>query len=161
MTSLIINDKMVYVSDTREISKSFDQMQTWRGHWPNFMPWELDTRDFSVRLDRRAIDAVQMVRDVWGSGLRVTSSCRNWDHNSAVGGKKNSDHLTEDEHGNTRLCTAFDIAVSGSRMGRALERIAIDCGFNAIGRYPVSRFIHMSMRPPKPNGRIYQWGRWH
>ena len=158
MANLYIGRDYVTVSDTRTLSAG--ELVAWRKRWPNFMPWELDTRDFSLRMATRALDAVQALRDEYGRGLYVTNACRNWMHNEAVGGKRDSDHLTEDSAGNPRDATAFDLAIDGPRMGHALEALAIRHGFNAIGRYPVSRFIHISMRKPKPNGRVYQWGRW-
>jgi len=160
MRNLIITADYVFVQDTRLIRNDAAAMKIWESRWPDFMPWELDTRDFSVRMSTKSLDAAQAVRTEFGQGMYVTNACRNWPHNVSVGGKENSDHLTEDKRGNPLNATAFDIAIASPAFGRKLEAIAIKHGFNAIGRYPVSSFIHISMRKPKPNGKIYQWGRW-
>jgi len=155
-----ITGTTVVVTDTRRFARDAVTMAEWRSRWPNVMPWEIHTRDFSVRMSTKALDAWQDVRSDFGKAMFITSGCRNWAHNEAVGGKANSDHLTEDKHGTPRDATAFDVAISSVSEGRELERLAVKYGFNAIGRYPVSRFIHFSMRPPKASGKIYQWGSW-
>lgn len=160
MNLLVITDDMVYVPDTRELAQSRSLMKKWKKRWPNVMPWEIDTRDFSLRMSVKALDAWQRVRYDFGKAMYITCACRNWPHNEAVGGKRNSDHLTEGPRGGERLCTAFDVGIANVAEGRLLEKLAIKHGFNAIGRYPVSRFIHFSMRKPKPSGAIYQWGTW-
>jgi uncharacterized protein YcbK (DUF882 family) len=84
--------------------------------------------------------------------MRVTCAYRNPAHNKRVGGKANSQHLAG---------TAFDIAVPSMDYAREVERLAIEEGFTAIGRYPSRHFIHIDMRPRKPSGALYRWGgRW-
>ena len=123
----------------------------WADRWPNFKPYEIASRDFSIIVNTKSLDALQSLRLDWGKSLHVNSAYRTPSHNRAVGGKPNSDHLKG---------SAFDIHINSISMGKKLEKLAIKHGFNAIGRYRRSMFIHISQRDKKPNGRIYQWGRW-
>lgn len=114
--------------------------------WPNFSPRELCSRDYSLRFDERALDALQAIRSAWGKPMFVTSAYRNPAHNKAVGGAKHSQHL---------ITTAFDIAVADSDEGRKLEALARQHGATGIGRYPAQRFIHIDFRE-----RPASWGAW-
>ena len=138
----------MYIKDTRLMS--VDDMKRWKSLWPNFSPSELDSDDWSLVLSTRALIALQAVRDSLNKPMRITCAYRNPAHNKRVGGSPNSQHLKG---------TAFDIVVPDMDYARELERIAIDEGFTAIGRYPARHFIHIDMRPRKPSGGLYRWGK--
>lgn len=139
---------MPTIPDTRKMSA--DDMLRWNSLWPNFSPYELDSDDWSLEVNTRALIGLQSVRDRLNKPMRVTCAYRNPAHNKRVGGSPNSQHLKG---------TAFDIAVPDMAYAKELERLAIDEGFTAIGRYPGRHFIHIDMRPPKPTGGLYRWGK--
>jgi uncharacterized protein YcbK (DUF882 family) len=122
------------------------ERKEWARRWPNFAPEELCSRDFSLRVDERALDALQDIRSAWGKPMFITSAYRNPAHNKAIGGAKHSQHL---------ITTAFDIAVADSDEGRKLEALAKRHGATGIGRYPASRFIHLDWRDGNAS-----WGGW-
>ena len=126
-------------------------LKAWKKRWPNFLPQEFDSDDFSLKLYIPALDGLQRVRTRLGRPLRITSAYRSPKHNRRVGGKKNSQHA---------LGKAFDIALPRKSDGPLIEKLARSEGFTGIGRYPKRHFIHIDMRPPKPSGAIYQWGSW-
>ena len=146
----ITSSGFVIIADTRAFALDRAAMKAWRKRWPNFMPWELDSDDFSLRLLVKALDSLQAVRTAYGRPMRVTCAYRNPFHNQRVGGKENSQHL---------LGTAFDIVVNNRPEAESLERLFTNAGFTAIGRYPSRFFMHIDMRPAKPSGKLYQWGR--
>ena len=154
-----LTSKVVIVKDVRAMTA--DELKQWKKYWKNFHPYEVCTRDFSIRISIKAMTRLQALREEHGKKMFITCGCRNWAHNQAVGGKRNSDHLTEDDRGRVRDASGFDIAVGNTDEGRQLEALAKKHGFNAIGRYPGQLFIHIGIRKPKPNGRIYQWGSWY
>jgi uncharacterized protein YcbK (DUF882 family) len=125
------------------------QMRAWRQRWPNFAPAELDSDDWSLLIDELALDALQRVRTRIGHPVRITCAYRNPWHNKRVGGSQHSQHLKG---------LAFDIAVTSKTRAQLIEKLAIEEGFTAIGRYPKRHFIHIDMRPAKASGRLYRWG---
>jgi zinc D-Ala-D-Ala carboxypeptidase len=137
--------EMLNIPDTRSISA--DAWQEWQCRWPNFQPYELDSRDWSLNINTYALDGLQAIRTEWGRAMRITSAYRSPAHNAAVGGADKSQHL---------LGTAFDVAVRSSDEGRRLEALARKHGATGIGRYPASKFIHIDWR----KGRRATWGRW-
>ena len=154
--SLITVDNYLRIPNYTELTKL--DLSVWDSKWPNFKPYELSSRDFSITMYIPALDALQAIRTEWGKPLHINSAWRNANHNHIVGGKKNSDHTWLDDRDIN--ASAFDVHIDSIKDGKALEKLAIKHGFNAIGRYRKSKFIHFSMRKPKPNGKIYQWGYW-
>ena len=146
----------VHIRDYRKMSD--EEKERWSERWPNFQPYELASRDFSVKIYKDALDALQGMRTEYDSGLVINSAWRNDYHNKIVGGKENSDHTWVE--GREINASAFDVHISSIAMGKELEMLALKFGFNVIGRYRTSSFIHISMREPKKSGKIYQWGRW-
>lgn len=138
---------MLTIKDTRRMSAA--DLNAWKFRWPNFAPSELDSDDWSLKIDEAALDGLQRIRDRLGKPMRITCAYRNPAHNKRVGGGVNSQHM---------LGTAFDIAVPDTAYANAVEALAIDEGFTAIGRYRARHFIHIDMRPPKSGGTLYRWG---
>lgn len=136
---------ILHIPDIRHISE--DVWREWQARWPNFHPNEMDSRDWSLKVETDALDQLQAVRTEWGRSMRVLSGYRNPAHNKAVGGAKKSSHL---------ITCAWDIAIRNPSEGRKLEALARKHGARGIGRYPVSHFIHMDWRKTKPA----TWGRW-
>jgi len=147
-----------YLIIPNRLEMTQDQIDYWNNRWPNFKPYEVDSRDWSIMLYLPAFDALQRVRTKRGKPMRINSAWRTPKHNKRVGGSKKSDHtLIEDREINS---SAFDLGIDSIQEGRELEELLIAEGFNAIGRYRSSMFIHGSMRKPKSTGNIYSWGRW-
>lgn len=112
--------------------------------WPNFTPEEMECRGTGkLRVRKDALDALQALRTCIGKPFYINSAYRSPEHNAAVGGAKNSQHL----HGR-----AFDIALRGFT-GPTIERMAREHGFRGIGRY--NTFIHIDTRE-----RGATWGQW-
>ena len=75
-------------------------------------------------------------REVAGIGVRRNSGLRTVSHNSKVGGKSKSAHLTG---------YAADISVNGSRSRYIILEALISAGFNRIG--VANSFIHVDCHP--------------
>lgn len=130
-------------TDLSAIEKS-----TWYNIAPNFTPEELSSKgNGSLIIQKDALRKLQRLRHLYGKPLTINSAYRDPAHNKRVGGGVNSQHLKG---------TAFDIAIRNADMGEELERLAVEVGFSAVGRY--NTFIHVDNRPPKPNGKLYLWG---
>ncbi len=62
---------------------------------PNFMLHELltkNSKDSYTRLHIPVLVELQLIRDAWGSGIRVTSSYRSPDYNKSINGATASEH---------------------------------------------------------------------
>jgi len=135
-----------------------EELLHWNKNWKNFRPYEIDSRDFSIKKYIPSLDGIQNMREEYKKPLKINSAWRTPNHNKTIGGKKNSDHTWIE--GRDINSSAFDVHINSIQEGRELEELAIKHGFNAIGRYRRSMFIHISMRTPKLCGKIYQWGYW-
>lgn len=126
----------------------------WAEEWeeisPNFHPREIASKgDGSIIVAKDALAALAKLRKLYGKPLIINSAYRDPEHNKKVKGSKNSQHVQG---------RAFDIHIENTEMGKKLEKLAVECGFTAIGRYKT--FIHVDNREPKANGGGYRWGSW-
>lgn len=91
---------------------------------------------------------LQVVRDLCGFSLIISSGCRCKNHNKKVGGKIHSAHLKG---------WAVDIKAKKSQTRYFIIKNAIKVGFQRIGLYPT--FIHLDIDPDKPQGVIWMGGK--
>lgn len=152
-----ITKNTIYVKDTRIMWQNAADMELWLSYSPYFNPWELDTDDFSLRVSIKFLRALNRIRERMGVPITATCCYRNTAHNNRVGGKPKTKTSVGSDH---LYGKGADLVIKSRRFGEKLERIAIEEGCNAIGRYPSRNFIHIGMRKPKPSGKLYQWGRW-
>lgn len=107
----------------------------------NFSSSEMDCKCTNASckttlIDLKHMEILQAMRNVFGP-LKITSGFRCKEHNKAVGGSKNSQHL---------LGVATDIKVTTKLPQEAFAMLA-DNLFNAVGRY--STFTHVDSREGK------------
>lgn len=108
----------------------------WR--WRNFSYEELESRDGSGLLIVPAqLDKLQQLRDLIGAPLRIHSHYRSFAHNLAVGGAKDSWHMS----GGASDCSSP--AISLSDLATAAQKV----GFTGIGRY--GTFVHVDIGPKR------------
>ena len=108
----------------------------WR--WPNFSPQEMACRGTGkLAVNERAMDMLQSLRDVAGKPFIIRSAYRSPEHNKAVGGAKASKHME---------AIAFDIDMTNHFPDEFIAA-AEAAGFNGIGTYPNSNFLHIDARP--------------
>lgn len=109
----------------------------WR--WPNFRPEEVACRsDGSLLVDPAAMDCLQALRKALGRPVGIDSAYRTPEHNKAVGGSPNSQHL---------LGKAFDIRLSQEGERDLVVETALACGFRGIGQYDT--FVHVDIGPSR------------
>lgn len=108
-----------------------------RQRWPNFSPQELACKGTGkLLINEDALDRLQTLRSELGVPFLVTSAYRSPEHNKKVGGAKNSMHMKG---------IAFDIRMDNLDPDAFIEA-ARRHGFNGIGTYPKSGFIHIDTR---------------
>lgn len=113
--------------------------------WKNFTARELACKGTGrIRLQRKALDALQALRDEVGKPMLITSAYRSPEHNAAVGGSPTSRHMFGD---------AFDVVMVGHDP-KTFEEAARRAGFRGFGYYPESSppFMHIDMGPAR------KWG---
>ncbi len=114
----------------------------WR--WPSFSPAEMACKGTGrILIVDDAMDALQALREEIGRPFIVHSAYRSPEHNKRVGGAKASKHLEG---------IAFDIGM-GNHDPKKFMQIAERHGFNGIGTYPESNFVHIDYRPNRA-----RWG---
>lgn len=113
-----------------------------KARWPSFSPQELASKGTvangagKVMLNFRALDMLQALRNKLGRPLILNSAYRTPEHNRAVGGAKNSNHMQ---------AIAYDVRMDNHNP-EAFERAAVEVGFRGIGHYPSSNFMHVDAR---------------
>lgn len=88
-------------------------------------------------IDQDIVDLLQRVRDFFDAPVRVTSGCRCPDHNRAVGGSPNSQHL---------IGTAADFTVRHVPPS-VVHEFCETLNPGGLGYY--TTFTHMDVRPGK------------
>lgn len=107
--------------------------------WPDFTPGEVACKHCGeLYYDAESLEALQLLRDMWGKPVVITSGHRCKKHNSAVGGKESSQHLK----------IAFDCACLKKDQG-AFVAMAEEAGFTGIGQYPARNFVHLDLGPKR------------
>ena len=93
---------------------------------------------FPVEPQEALVQALEEIREAWGEPMRVTSGVRCESHNTAVGGAKDSAHLTG---------WAADISVTDSVARHELMSYAIH-SFHRIGLGET--LYHLDLDPSRP-----------
>ncbi len=103
---------------------------------------------------------LQELRDIIGERITVTSGCRCPDHNAAIGGAPESQHLPKANG----YCFAADVHVDGESLGVLFEMASLVGGFHrgGIGVYYDKRknpatWVHLDVRASGPA----RWGNLH
>lgn len=105
----------------------------WR--WENFKPKEIACKGTGKLLvHERSMDMLQELRYGIGLPFYINSGYRSPEHNTAVGGAKNSFHMRG---------MAFDINLRNLNRDE-LVRMAVEIGFRGIGYY--NSFQHVDTR---------------
>ena len=121
------------------------------GYPPNFKESELACRSgadcpYPDRL-RHLAWTLQVIRNSFGSPIRVNSAYRSPEHNKKVGGVKNSQHLE---------AVAADLAPASGKSEDLDRLIAVVSGLAATGKIPnggigtYNTFVDYDMRPSGP-----------
>lgn len=119
-------------------------LASWKLRWPNFSPREMACKgDGSLKVHAPSLDKLQSLRDELGVNINITSAYRPPWYNTKVGGARNSQHL---------LARAYDCTMENKNPTTFIEAAARH-GFNGIGTYPSSNFIHIDTRD-----RLTRWG---
>jgi zinc D-Ala-D-Ala carboxypeptidase len=126
-----------------------------RDDWPSiyFSPAEVACKGTGMVLltdaSRAALRRLDDLRRAMGHPLILNSGHRTPEHNKAVGGAKNSYHMRG---------MAFDVRMDNTDP-HEFEEQAVEAGFNGIGIYARSGFIHIDARPVEKHWRGVQQGR--
>ncbi len=86
--------------------------------------------------------------DKVGRKLEVTNICRCEEHNMEVGGVRGSQHT---------LGTAADVVVPDDMTVDELADLALEIGFDGVGRYYEEYFVHVDVRSAGTESGVYQW----
>ncbi len=110
-------------------------MSRWR--WENFTPQELACRGTGqLMVDFKSLDCLQKLRDTLGAPIVLNSAFRSRQHNFAVGGALQSEHLK---------ARAYDVRMRGHDPAQ-FEAAARECGFTSFGYYVRQGFMHIDTR---------------
>ena len=121
------------------------------GYPPNFKESELACRSGAdcPHPDRMRHLAwtLQTIREAFGKPIRVNSGYRSPEHNTKIGGARNSQHLE---------ALAADLAPASGKSTDLNRLIAVVSGLAASGKIPnggigtYNTFVHYDMRPSGP-----------
>lgn len=102
---------------------------------------EFECKDGSNEVKQELIDRLDLLREEFGSPIKITSGYRSPEYNIKIGGAKNSSHC---------LGIAADIA------GKDMDKLYILCCkyFMAVGDGRNKGFIHVDLRDDK----VRRWG---
>jgi hypothetical protein len=108
----------------------------WR--WPSFSPEELACRGTGkLLIVPEAMDKLQALRTKLGKPMIINSAYRSPEYNRTLkGAAKNSKHMQG---------IAFDVSMSNHNPDTYIAA-ALSVGFNGIGTYPGSNFVHVDAR---------------
>ena len=98
-------------------------------------------------MNKVLLEKLDLLRDRIGAPIIVTSGYRCPEHNAAVGGVSNSQHV----QGN-----AADIVCNAVSVDE-LADVAAAIGFDGIGRYYSDGFVHVDCRDNGNSQNYYQW----
>jgi hypothetical protein len=123
----------------------WSKLEGWdSSRWPNFSPEELACKGTGrLLISCRALDMLQAMRTKMGAPFIIHSAYRSPEHNRAVGGAKKSKHMEG---------LAFDVSMANHDPA-AFMWLAEQLGFQGIGTYPRSNFIHIDARSSRA-----RWG---
>ena len=109
----------------------------------NFKLREFQSPNGEVKIHSELLDKLQKLRDHFGRPVIITSGYRTPEHNRAVGGAPDSQHL---------YGRAADIVVRGVPHDE-VYRQAIRLGFRGVGRY--NTHTHVDVRERTKSGKAY------
>ena len=96
-------------------------------------------------VNQSTLDRAQVVRDILGHGLTVTSGGRCPEHLNEIHRVTPADH----QKGN-----GIDLKANGSTRGNIVQA-GLKAGFNAIG--VAKTFVHLGYRSELPKGHLTMW----
>ena len=95
------------------------------------------------------MDMLDALREKVGGPLQLTCVCRCQEHNdSIIGSVPNSQHVQG---------KAADVAVPDGMTVDELAELAIEIGFDGIGRYYYQDFVHCDVRDDAQSPNAYTW----
>jgi zinc D-Ala-D-Ala carboxypeptidase len=104
--------------------------------WPNFTPKEIACKGtHRLLIDKKAMDALQVLRTALGVPFSPNSAYRTPEHNAAIRGARNSYHVKG---------RAFDIPIKKGMTRAMIHEAARKAGFKGIGDY--NTFVHVDTR---------------
>lgn len=94
------------------------------------------------------LDKLDQLRDLVGAPLSVSCMYRCPTHNAEVGGVPDSQHVQG---------TAADVQVPDGMTVDQLAELAVQAGFDGIGRYYGGEFVHCDVRDNGDSPNAYTW----
>jgi uncharacterized protein YcbK (DUF882 family) len=88
-------------------------------------------------INRKLVEMLEMLRVDVGRPVVVTSGYRSPEHQKAIGGIANSQHL---------LGRAADVSIKGYTVDQ-IANVGLMLGFGGIGRYHKDNFVHLDIGP--------------
>ena len=100
------------------------------------------------RPDDLLLEKLDQLCDRVGQKLELTNVCRCPEHNAEVGGVPDSQHTQG---------TAADVVVPDDMTVDELADLALEIGFDGVGRYYEDEFVHVDVRDGGSMVGCYQW----
>lgn len=113
----------------------------------NYIPTDIPSWE---RLSLPLVLGVDALTDRLGKKALWISTHRTEAHNAAVGGASDSRHKTGE---------AADLFFKGIPLDRQYAEAKNIPQFGGVGLYYPETTLHVDVRPRKPDGRLYEWGR--